>query len=276
MSLKKFHPITPSLRHLSLIDNFFLWKGSPVKSLTSGFKNSSGRNNTGRITVRHRGGGHKQSYRSVDFFRSVEGFSIVTRLEYDPNRSSFLALLHSSNNSLSYILCPRGLKIGDKISVGTVLNFKSGNAFPLSKIPLGSTIHNVEQFPGTGGLYVRSAGAYAQLISKNLNTGLAILRLPSGERRLFSLSCKATLGSVSNLNHKEVILGKAGRSRWLNKRPSVRGVAMNPIDHPHGGGEGKTSAGRHPVTPWGRLTKGKRTRSVRKVNSFIIQRRYEK
>lgn len=275
MSLKKYNPTTSSLRHVCLLEKFHLWRGKPLKSLIKGQFHNSGRNNTGKITVSHKGGGHKKKYRYIDFYRSSTDPILITRIEYDPNRSSYIALVYSSSQNYSYIICPKGLKIGDKILSGNISDIRIGNTFPLVNIPIGSTIHNIECYSGKGAKFVRSAGTYAQLISKDLNKKLAVVKLPSGERRYIDLNSKATLGSVSNISHNEIELGKAGRSRWLNIRPTVRGVAMNPIDHPHGGGEGKTAAGRHPVTPWGKLTKGKRTRKVKSSDKLILVRRYQ-
>jgi large subunit ribosomal protein L2 len=274
MSLYKYNPITPSLRQLCLIDKFHIWKGTPVHALSVGKKANSGRNHHGHITVRHKGGGHKRSFRKLSFLTNTEEISIVTRVEYDPNRSAFIALLHSQQQKLAYILAPRGLKVGDALRPGNTMDIKVGNVLSLQAIPTGSMIHNVEMFPGKGAQLVRSAGCFGQLVTKL--DKFAIIKLPSGERRYFLNKCKASLGSVSKSDWNETVRGKAGRSRWLGVRPSVRGVAMNPIDHPHGGGEGKTAAGRHPVTPWGQLTKGLKTRKVRKSSKFIFKRRFER
>ena len=268
MALTTYKPTTPSQRHLTQISKFFIWKGKPCKLFTNGLRKSGGRNNTGRITVRHIGGGHKQKYRS--FTQNNAAYFLVVRIEYDPVRSSFIALIHNSDKTLSYMLMPKGLKVGTLVNRGNIYDLKVGNTFSLSQIPLGFMIYNIEIFPGTGGKIVRSAGCFAQLLSK-LENNTCVVRLPSGEKRLFSQNCKATIGSVSNINIKEVNLGKAGRSRWLGIRPTVRGVAMNPIDHPHGGGEGKTAAGRHPVSPWGKLTKGKKTRTNYSTNKWIVE-----
>lgn len=272
MSLKKYKPITPSLRSLVQIDRSELWKGNPIKTLTTGMHECAGRNNNGRITVYHRGGGHKKKYRFVDFKRSYDNISAeVLRIEYDPNRSTFIALVLYENGVLSYILAPNDLKVGDKIFSGTDVDISLGNTLPLRSIPIGSIIHNIEYIPGKGGQLVRSAGTSAQLISKDEN-GFCLIRLPSGEDRLFPDTSKATIGILSNIDRKNIVIAKAGRSRWLGRQPTVRGVAMNPVDHPHGGGQGKTSGGRPSVTPWSWPTKGQPTRSKKKYNTLIVQR----
>lgn len=272
MLLKTFRPITPSLRHKTIVDRSLLWNGKPFKKLVKGFKNSGGRNNQGRITVHHRGGGHKRRYRIIDFKRSLfELEGVVKRLEYDPNRSAWIALICYKNGLISYILAPENLNVGDVImsSNGKNLNFKIGNAFPIKYIPIGTLIHNIELKPGKGGQIARSAGTYAQLIQKS-ESGYAMIRLSSGELRMIPMECMVTVGIVSNVDHKNINEGKAGNSRWKNRRPTVRGVAMNPVDHPHGGGEGRTSGGRPSVTPWGKPTKGMPTRSKKKKNPFIL------
>ncbi|XWO14363.1 50S ribosomal protein L2 [Candidatus Hepatincola sp. Pdp] len=275
MALKKYNPVTPGQRGLVLVSKKDLWKGKAEKSLTIGLKKTGGRNNTGRITVRHIGGGHKQKYRLVDFKRTKLNVEAqVERLEYDPNRTAFIALIKYTDGELSYILAPNGLKEGDKITSGDNADIKVGNALPLINIPVGTIIHNVELKPGKGGQLARSAGAYVQLVGKD--RGYAQIKLTSGELRLINSHCMATIGVVSNLDHRNENLGKAGRKRWMGVRPTVRGTAMNPIDHPHGGGEGKTSGGRHPVTPWGKPTKGKTTRSNKRTDKFIIRRRSKK
>jgi large subunit ribosomal protein L2 len=272
MALKHYNPTTPGQRGLILVDKKDLWKGKPEKSLTEGLKKTGGRNNTGRITTRHIGGGHKKRYRLVDFKRNkLNVVATVERLEYDPNRTSFIALIKYSDDSLSYILAPEGLKVGDVVSSGAGSDIKVGNALPLINIPVGTLLHNVEMKPGKGGQLARSAGSYVQLVGKDRD--FAQLRLASGELRLVHSQCLATIGTVSNADHRNVNYGKAGRLRWMGVRPTVRGVAMNPVDHPHGGGQGKTSGGRHPVTPWGKPTKGKKTRSNKRTNSFIVRRR---
>ena len=275
MALKTYNPTTPGRRGLVLVDRAGLWKGKPKKSLTEGLRNKGGRNNNGRITARRRGGGHKRRYRIIDFKRlkhDVE--ATVERLEYDPNRTAFIALIKYADGELSYILAPQRLREGDKIISGDTVDIQPGNAMPMQNIPVGTIIHNVEMKVGKGGQIARSAGTYAQIIGKD--QGYAQLRLGSGELRMVRAECMATVGAVSNPDQQNIKLGKAGRKRWLGKRPSVRGVAMNPIDHPHGGGEGRTSGGRHPVTPWGKPTKGKRTRSNKKTDRLIMRRRHAK
>ncbi len=276
MALKSFNPITPSQRQLVIVDRSGLHKGKPVKGLTEGLASKGGRNNLGRVTARFQGGGHKRSYRLVDFKRrkfEVEG--TVERLEYDPNRTAFIALIRYTDGELAYIIAPQRLGAGDKvISSEKAVDVKPGNTMPLQFIPVGSIIHNVEMKPGKGGQMARSAGTYAQLVGRD--QGMAILRLNSGEQRLVHGSCLASIGAVSNPDHGNINDGKAGRSRWRGKRPHVRGVAMNPIDHPHGGGEGRTSGGRHPVSPWGKPTKGKRTRSNKSTDKFIMRSRHQR
>ena len=275
MALKTYNPTTPGRRGLVLVDRAGLWKGKPEKSLTEGLRNKGGRNNNGRITARRRGGGHKRRYRIIDFKRlkhDVE--ATVLRLEYDPNRTAFIALIKYADGELSYILAPQRLREGDKIISGDTVDIKPGNAMPMQNIPVGTIIHNVEMKVGKGGQIARSAGTYAQIIGKD--QGYAQLRFNSGELRMVRAECMATVGAVSNPDQQNIKLGKAGRKRWLGKRPSVRGVAMNPIDHPHGGGEGRTSGGRHPVTPWGKPTKGKKTRSNKKTDRLIMRSRHAK
>jgi large subunit ribosomal protein L2 len=275
MALKAYRPITPSLRQLVLVDRSDLYKGKPVKKLTEGLTKSGGRNNTGRITARRMGGGHKRSYRLVDFKRrkfDVPG--TVERLEYDPNRTAFIALIRYEDGELAYILAPQRLKVGDTVISGERVDIKPGNAMPLKNIPVGTIVHNVELKPGKGGQMARAAGTYVQLVGRD--QGYAQLKLSSGELRVVRGECMATMGAVSNPDQANINLGKAGRNRWLGKRPAVRGVAMNPIDHPHGGGEGRTSGGRHPVTPWGKPTKGKKTRNNKATDKFIVRRRHQK
>ncbi|HEV7371929.1 50S ribosomal protein L2 [Arenibaculum sp.] len=275
MALKQFRPITPSLRQLVLVDRSELWKGKPVKTLTEGLTKSGGRNNTGRITARRMGGGHKRSYRLVDFKRrKFDVPATVERLEYDPNRTAFIALIRYEDGMLSYILAPQRLKVGDTVVAGERADIKPGNALPLRSIPVGTIVHNVELKPGKGGQMARAAGTYVQIVGRD--QGYAQLKLASGELRMVRGECMATIGAVSNPDQANINLGKAGRSRWLGKRPAVRGVAMNPIDHPHGGGEGRTSGGRHPVTPWGKPTKGKKTRNNKATDKLIIRRRHQK
>ena len=275
MALKQYKPTTPGRRGLVLVDRSESHKGKPVKALTKGLSKKGGRNNHGRITARRRGGGAKRSYRMVDFKRNRFEAATVERLEYDPNRSAFIALIRYPNGDLSYILAPQRLAAGDSVVAGDRVDVKPGNAMPLSSMPIGTIIHNVEMKAGKGGQIARSAGTYVQLVGRD--QGYAILRLTSGEQRLVRSECMATVGAVSNPDNSNIKLAKAGRNRWLGKRPSVRGVAMNPVDHPHGGGEGRTSGGRHPVTPWGKPTKGKRTRSTKKPSSkYILRRRRSK
>jgi large subunit ribosomal protein L2 len=275
MALKTFKPTTPSQRQLVIVDRSELWKGKPVKELTEGLRSHGGRNNTGRITMRHRGGGHKQRYRLVDFKRTKGDMpATVERLEYDPNRTAFIALVRYQDGELSYILAPQRLKAGDSVVSGDKVDVKPGNAMPLKNIPVGTIVHNVELRPGKGGQLARAGGTYVQLVGRD--SGYALLRLASGEVRMVRGECMASIGAVSNADHQNIVIAKAGRSRWLGRRPSVRGVAMNPIDHPHGGGEGRSSGGRHPVTPWGKPTKGKKTRSNKSTNKFIVRSRHAK
>ncbi len=273
MALRKFNPTTPGRRQLVLVDRSDLWKGRPEKTLTEGLTSKGGRNNFGRITMRRRGGGAKKLYRRVDFKRRKFDIEAkVERLEYDPNRTAFIALLKYLDGELAYILAPQRLKVGDKVISGERVDVKPGNAMPLKSIPVGSIIHNVEMKPCKGGQLARAAGAYAQLVGRD--GAMALLRLQSGEVRLVPGECMATIGAVSNADHSNESIGKAGRNRHKGKRPSVRGVVMNPVDHPHGGGEGRTSGGRHPVTPWGKPTKGRKTRSNKETDKFIIRSRH--
>jgi len=275
MALKQYKPTTPGRRGLVLVDRAGIYKGSPEKALTEGLRKNGGRNNTGRITARRIGGGHKRRYRTIDFKRNkFDVVGTVERLEYDPNRTAFIALVAYSDGERAYIIAPQRLAEGDQIVSGKNVDIKPGNALPLANIPVGTIVHNVEMKVGKGGQIARSAGSYVQLVGKD--QGYAQLRLMSGELRLIRSECMATIGAVSNPDQKNIKLGKAGRKRWLGKRPSVRGVAMNPVDHPHGGGEGRTSGGRHPVSPWGKPTKGKRTRSNKKTDSLIMRRRNKK
>ncbi len=275
MALKTFKPTTPSQRQLVLVDRSHLWKGKPVKPLTEGLNKSGGRNNTGRVSIWHRGGGHKRTYRKVDFKRTKLGVSAtVERLEYDPNRTAFIALIKYDDGELSYILAPQRLAPGDKVIADEKVDVKPGNAMPLASMPIGTIVHNVEMKQGKGGQIARAAGAYVQLVGRD--SGYAILRLNSGETRMVPATCMATVGAVSNPDNANVSLSKAGRSRWKGRKPVVRGVAMNPIDHPHGGGEGRTSGGRHPVTPWGKSTKGKRTRTNKASDKYILRSRHMK
>ena len=274
MALKKFKPRTPSLRQLVIVDRSDLWKGKPVKTLSEGLTSSGGRNNHGRVTARRRGGGHKRTYRKIDFKRRKWDMeATVERIEYDPNRTAFIALIKYTDGELAYIIAPQRLAAGDKVIAAERTDVKPGNAMPLKSVPIGTIIHNVEMKPEKGAQIARSAGTYVQLVGRD---GVyAILRLNSGEQRLIHGNCMASIGAVSNPDNSNTNKGKAGRNRWLGKRPSVRGVAMNPVDHPHGGGEGRTSGGRHPVSPWGKPTKGKKTRTKNKPsNKFIMRSRH--
>jgi large subunit ribosomal protein L2 len=272
MALKQFKPVTPSLRGTVLVDRSSLWKGKPVKGLTVGKSSSGGRNNHGHTTVRFRGGGHKQSYRIVDFKRRrFDVPATVERIEYDPNRSAWIALIKYADGELSYILAPQRLRAGDTVVSGARADIKPGNAMPMGAIPVGTIIHNIEMKPGAGGKIARAAGTYAQLVGKD--AGYAQIKLSSGELRIVRAECMASIGAVSNPDNSNQQIGKAGRMRWLGRRPHNRGVAMNPIDHPHGGGEGRTSGGRHPVTPWGKPTKGAKTRQNKRTDGLIIRRR---
>ncbi len=275
MAMKHYKPTSPGHRQLVIVDRSGLWKGKPVKRLTEGLHSSGGRNNAGRITNDHRGGGHKRAYRKIDFKRrkwDVEG--TIERIEYDPNRSAHIALINYADGEQAYILAPQRVGAGDKVIAAARADIKPGNAMPLNTIPIGTIVHNVEMKPEKGGQIARSAGNYAQLVGRD--GPYAIMRLNSGEQRLIHGNCMATIGAVSNPDNGNINLGKAGRKRWLGRRPHVRGVAMNPIDHPHGGGEGRSSGGRHPVTPWGKPTKGKRTRSNRVSDKFIMRSRHQR
>src|SRR5581483_7866005 len=274
MALKTYNPTTPSQRHLINIDRSGLYKGAPVKALTEGQNSTGGRNNNGRITSRFRGGGHKQAYRKVDFKRRSK-FDVpatVERIEYDPNRTGFIALIKYQDGELAYILAPQRLAAGDSVVASEHADVKPGNAMPIANVPVGTIVHNIEIKIGKGGQIARSAGSYAQIVGRDGE--YVILRLNSGEQRLVHGRCMATIGAVSNPDNMNISIGKAGRKRWMGKRPHNRGVAMNPIDHPHGGGEGRTSGGRHPVTPWGFPTKGKKTRNNKSTNKFIISSRH--
>jgi large subunit ribosomal protein L2 len=276
MGIKKFKPITPTLRYRTVSDFAEITKKTPEKSLLDVVKKSGGRNNKGRITMRRRGGGHKRRYRIIDFKRKKLSVpSKVAAIEYDPNRSARIALLHYADGEKRYILAPNDLKVGDTVVAGPEADIKPGNALPLDKVPLGSMVHNIEMIPGRGGQMARSAGSFAQLMAKEGD--MATLKLPSGEMRQVRRECYATIGQVGNLDHENVVWGKAGKTRWMGRRPKVRGVAMNPVDHPLGGGEGKSSGGRHPVTPWGKPTKGYKTRKKHKLSDkYIVRRRQKK
>jgi large subunit ribosomal protein L2 len=275
MAIKKFKPITPSQRYRTVSDFSALTKKEPEKSLLEPLKKTGGRNSKGRVTARHRGGGHKRMYRKIDFKRDkLDIPSKVAAIEYDPNRSARIALLHYVDGEKRYILSPVDLKVGDEVVAGVGADIKPGNSLPLEKIPLGTSVHNIELVHGKGGQIVRAAGGYAQIMAKEGN--YVQLKLPSGEVRAVRKECYATVGQVGNLDHENVVWGKAGRSRWMGFRPHVRGVAMNPVDHPLGGGEGKSSGGRHPVTPWGKPTKGYKTRKKKPSDKYIIRRRSKK
>lgn len=274
MALKTYKPTSPSRRQLVTVDRSGLHKGKPVKKLTEGLSKSGGRNNTGRTTVFWRGGGHKRTYRMVDFKRNSKmGVgAVVERLEYDPNRTAFIALIKYEDGEQAYILAPQRLQEGDPVIAADRVDVKPGNAAPMKNIPIGTIVHNVELKAGKGGQIARSAGNYAQIVGRDGD--YTQLRLSSGEIRVVRSECMASIGAVSNPDHQNINIGKAGRNRWLGKRPHVRGVVMNPIDHPHGGGEGRTSGGRHPVTPWGKPTKGRRTRNNKKTQGLIIRSRH--
>ncbi len=275
MATQKAKPTSAGRRFVVRVVGQDLYKGKPHQALVAKKSKTGGRNNQGRITTRHRGGGHKQRYRLIDFKRDKDNVpAVVERLEYDPNRTAFIALINYEDGEQAYILAPQRLSPGDKVVSGERCDIKPGNAMPLRNMPVGTVIHNVELKPEKGGQIARSAGTYAQLIGKD--SGYAQLRLSSGEQRMVRGECMATVGAVSNPDQQNAKLGKAGRKRWLGKRPAVRGVAMNPVDHPHGGGEGRTSGGRHPVTPWGKPTKGKRTRSNKSTDRFIMRSRHQR
>ena len=275
MALKTFKPYTKSSRGTILVDRSGLWKGKPFKSLVSPKNSMKGRNNNGHITSINRAGGHKKMYRHVDFYRrKFDSPATVQRIEYDPNRSSYIALIKYDDGIQSYILAPKDIKVGDKVISGSKKEIRNGNCMPMSDIPVGIDIHNIELKSGSGAQLARSAGTSTQIVGKS--NGYVAIKLPSGEQRKIREECRATIGVLSNIDKKNQKLGKAGRNRWLGIRPSVRGVAMNPIDHPHGGGEGKTSGGRDPVTPWGKPTKGKKTRNNKRTDKFIIKRKTDK
>ncbi|MAF97379.1 MAG: 50S ribosomal protein L2 [Micavibrio sp.] len=275
MALKKFNPTSPGQRQLVQIDRSDLWKGKPEKTLTEGKKKTGGRNNKGRITSRNIGGGHKQRYRIIDWKRDkFDVEATVERFEYDPNRTAFIALVKYADGELRYVLAPQRLNVGDKIIASDKADVKPGNAMPLKNMPVGTIIHNIEMKPGKGAQMIRSAGSYAQLVGRD--QGYAQIKLASGELRIVRGECMATVGAVSNPDHMNTNMGKAGRNRWKGRRPHVRGVVMNPVDHPHGGGEGRTSGGRNPVTPWGVPTKGYKTRKNKATDKYIIRSRKKK
>jgi len=275
MAIRKYRPTTPTRRFASALSREGITKERPEKSLTEGKKRTGGRNSRGRITSRFRGGGHKKRYRLIDFKRDKHGIpATVAAIEYDPNRSARVALLHYADGEKRYILAPDGLEVGRKVLSGEQADILVGNALPLKNDPAGTFVHNIELRPGKGGQMARAAGTQAQLVSKE--GGYALIKLPSGETRRLALECMATIWQVGNLDHENVSLGKAGRTRWLGKRPHNRGVSMNPVDHPHGGGEGKTSGGRHPVTPWGQPTRGYKTRNNKRTEKWIVTHRSKK
>ena len=272
MGLKKFRPMTPTLRHTVTQDYSDLTRSRPVKALTEALRKSGGRDNYGHISARWIGGGPKRRYRLIDFRRDKDGIPAkVASIEYDPNRSARIALLNYADGERRYIVAPDGLRVGEVVQSGPTAEIRAGNCLALKNIPLGTNVHNVELFPGRAARVARSAGAFCQLMAKEGD--YAQLRLPSGEVRKFHVNCRAVVGQVGNLDHENVSLGKAGRSRWMGRNPSVRGVAMNPVDHPMGGGEGKSSGGRHPCSPWGKITKGLKTRRRKLSDSLIIRRR---
>ena len=272
MGMKKYRPMTPGRRNMTSRDFSTVTKSKPEKKLTSGKKAANGRGNTGRITVRFRGGGHKRKLRQIDFRREKFGVpATVAAIEYDPNRSARIALLHYHDGEKRYIIAPVGVAVGDVLQSGPEADVRPGNHMPLKNIPVGTQIHNIEMRPGKGGQLVRSAGGSAQLMAREGE--YAQIRLPSGESRMILVRCTATIGQVGNTKHELAKIGKAGRKRWLGRKPHNRGVSMNPVDHPHGGGEGRTSGGRHPVTPWGQPTKGHRTRKNKRTQKFIVRRR---
>jgi large subunit ribosomal protein L2 len=276
MGLKKYKPTSPGRRHQSVSDFSEITRSTPEKSLLAPLHNTGGRNNNGRITTRHQGGGHKRRYRLIDFKRTKDGIPAkVATIEYDPNRTARIALLHYADGEKRYILCPQKLSVGDTVMSGPGADIKPGNCLALADIPTGTVVHAVELQPGRGAAMARSAGTSIQLMAKEGK--MAILRMPSSEMRMVALTCRATIGTVGNAEQEGIRVGKAGRARWAGKRPTVRGTAMNPVDHPHGGGEGKNkTAGRHPVTPWGVPTKGHRTRNKKKASSQLIIRRRKK
>ena len=275
MALKTFNPTSPGRRQLVLVDRTGLHKGKPVKELTEGISSKGGRNNQGRVTVRHQGGGVKRLYRKIDFKRNRWDVpAVVERLEYDPNRTAFIALIKYEDGELAYIIAPQRLEVGDTVITSATADIKPGNVLPLKSIPVGTIIHNIELKPQKGAQMVRSAGTYAQLVGRD--AGYAQIKLASGELRMVLDNCLATIGAVSNPDKMNEVSSKAGRNRHLGKRPTVRGVVMNPVDHPHGGGEGKSSGGRHPVTPWGKKTRGPKTRNNKATDRLIIRRRNAK
>ena len=272
MALKTFNPTSAGRRHLIQVDRSQLWKGKPVKALVEGISRNGGRGNTGRITTRGQGGGHKQSYRLVDFRRTKHDMAaVVERLEYDPNRTAFIALIKYTDGELAYILAPQRLAIGDSVIAGKLVDVKPGNAMPLGSIPVGTIVHNIETKPGKGGTLARSAGTYAMVAGRD--QGFVLLKLKSGETRMVDSACMGSIGAVSNPDHMNEVVGKAGRSRWKNKRPISRGIARNPVDHPNGG---RTNGGKHWATPWGKPTKGSKTRGNKRTDKFIVRSRHDR
>ncbi|MEP6962821.1 MAG: 50S ribosomal protein L2 [Acidobacteriota bacterium] len=275
MAVKSYRPTTPTRRYQTVVSREDITKQTPEKSLSSGKVRSGGRSSTGRVSSRFRGGGHKKTYREIDFKRDKHGIAcVVASIEYDPNRSARIALLNYVDGEKRYILAPAGLAVGNKLMSGPTADIFVGNSLPLKNIPAGTIVHNIELKPGKGGQMARSAGVQAQLVSKEGE--YALLKLPSSEIRRVLVDCAATIGQVGNVEHENVSLGKAGRKRWMGKRPHNRGVSMNPVDHPHGGGEGKTSGGRHPVTPWGQPTRGYKTRNNKRTDKWIVTRKQKK
>ena len=274
MPVKNYRPVTATRRFQTVVSREDITKQTPEKSLVTGKKRTGGRSSTGRVSSRFRGGGHKKAYREIDFKRDKHVPAVVAAIEYDPNRSARIALLHYADGEKRYILAPLGLAPGRHVMSGPNADILAGNSLPLKNIPAGTVVHNIELKPGKGGQMARSAGAQAQLVSKE--GGFAMLKLPSGEVRRVAVECSATIGQVGNVEHENVSLGKAGRKRWMGKRPHNRGVSMNPVDHPHGGGEGKTSGGRHPVTPWGQPTRGFKTRNNKRTDKWIVTRKAKK
>lgn len=276
MALKKYRPTSPGMRQMVRVDRSELWKGKPEKTLLAkDHVNKAGRNNTGKITAWHRGGGHKKRYRIIDFKRrKFDVEATVERLEYDPNRTAWIALIKYTDGELAYIIAPQRLSAGDKVISGERADILPGNAMPIKNIPVGTLVHNVELHPGKGGQLARSAGAFVQIVGRD--SGMTQIKLGSGELRLVRGDCMATVGAVSNTDHSNTVLGKAGRKRWMGWKPHNRGVVMNPVDHPHGGGEGKSSGGRNPVTPWGKPTKGAKTRKNKATDKYILRRRKNK
>lgn len=275
MALKTYRPTSPGIRGMIRVDRSELWKGKPERTLTEGLNRKAGRNNTGKKTMWHRGGGHKKKYRVIDFKRNkFDMIATIERLEYDPNRTAWIALIKYTDGELAYIIAPQRVKAGDKVVSGIRADILPGNAMQIKNIPVGTLVHNVELHPGKGGQLARSAGTFVQIVGRD--SGMTQIKMSSGELRVVRGECMATVGSVSNTDHSNVQIGKAGRNRWMGWKPVNRGVVMNPIDHPHGGGEGKSSGGRNPVTPWGKPTKGMKTRKNKATDKYILRRRKNK